>query len=75
MTRFSDTFLHSLIALTIPLLERQKVINSTLIHLTLNSLLKLLRFPIQSGSTEMRDVLRQELSAIPTRHSVCRHRS
>ena len=75
MTRFSDTFLHSLIALTIPLLERQMLISSSLILLTLDSLLKLLRFLLRTGSTEMRDVLRQELSAIPTRHSVCRHRS
>ena len=75
MTRFRDTFLYSPIALTIPLLERQKVISSPLILLTLVQLLHLLRFPLQASSTEMGNVLWQKLSAISTRHGVSRHRT
>ncbi|WP_158305734.1 hypothetical protein [Parasynechococcus marenigrum] len=58
MTRFRGTSLHSQIVLTIPLLERKEVISSPLILLTLVQLLHLLSFPLQTGSTEMRDVLR-----------------
>ena len=75
MTRFRDTFLHSPVSLKVPFLERQKLISSMLILLTLDSLLKLLRFPLQTDSAEMGNVLRQELSAISTRHGICRHRS
>ena len=75
MARFRDTFLHSSLSQKVSFLERQELISSTLILLALNSLLKLLRFPLQTSSTEMGDVLRQELSAIPTRHGVSRHRS
>ena len=57
MTRFRDTFLCSLIALTIPLLERQKVISSTLINLALDSLLKLSRFLLQPSGPEMGNAL------------------
>ena len=59
----------------VPFLERQKLISTTLILLTLVQLLYLLRFPLQASSTEMGNVLWQEQAAIPTRHGVSRLKS
>ena len=75
MTRFRGTSLHSPVGLTIPLLERQEVLSSTLIHQALDSLVKLLCFPFKPSGPEMWNITTLQLAAISAGNSVDMHGS